>query len=100
MKVPTPGPYSTNSLVFAQSTGLSMRSISVREEGMIEPTMTGRLRKPLKNIAIGPGAPRLRSRSASCSAEKLFMWSPLKHAAPVQRSQARRAKASILVTIA
>ena len=40
-EVPTPGPYSTNSRVFAQSTGSSIRSIRTRLDGMIEPTITG-----------------------------------------------------------
>src|SRR3546814_6523271 len=40
-KVPTPGPYSTNNLVFAQSTGPSILRISRSEDGTIEPTITG-----------------------------------------------------------
>src|SRR3546814_9286669 len=48
-KVPTPGPYSTNSFVFFQSTGRSMWRISVGEEGTIDPTMTGCLMKPRRS---------------------------------------------------
>jgi hypothetical protein len=33
VKVPTPGPYSTNSLHFAQSTGSSILSINIFDEG-------------------------------------------------------------------
>ena len=53
MKVPTPGPYSTNSRVLSQSTGASIFSISIRLDGMIEPTITGFLRKPRRNCQRG-----------------------------------------------
>ncbi|VVT07214.1 hypothetical protein SPHINGO391_390025 [Sphingomonas aurantiaca] len=63
-KVPTPGPYSTNSLQFAQSTGSSILRISLSDEGTIDPTMTGCFRNPEKNICHGDGTPagRLRAR--------------------------------------
>jgi hypothetical protein len=53
-KVPTPGPYSTKTLVRCQSTRPSILSISRADEGMIEPTITGCFRKPRKNIAHWP----------------------------------------------
>ena len=62
MKVPTPGPYSTNSLVFAQSTGSSILSMSTRLDGMIEPTITGFLMKPRRNCHCGLGERRSRRR--------------------------------------
>src|SRR3546814_8820779 len=59
-KVPTPGPYSTNNLVFAQSTGPSILRISRSEDGTIEPTITGCLTKPWKNMHQGEGTPAAR----------------------------------------
>src|SRR3546814_2243249 len=59
-KVPTPGPYSTNNLVFAQSTGPSILRISRSEDGTIEPTITGCLRKPWKNMPQEEGTPAAR----------------------------------------
>src|SRR3546814_15993501 len=59
-KVPTPGPYSTNNLVFAQSTGPSILRISRSEDGTIEPTITGCLLKPWKNMPQGEGTPAAR----------------------------------------
>jgi hypothetical protein len=53
VKVPTPGPYSTNSRVFGQSTGASIRSITVRLDGMIEPTITGCLRNSRRKCSRG-----------------------------------------------
>ena len=64
VKVPTPGPYSTNRRVFSQSTGRSIFSISTRLEGMIEPTITGFLRKPRRNCQRGLGERRSRRRSS------------------------------------
>src|SRR3982750_372884 len=66
-KVPTPGPYSTNSFVFSQSTGPSILRISLPDEGTTEPTITGCLMKPLMNIPQGEGTPaaaRRRGRAA------------------------------------
>src|SRR6478736_3279153 len=78
-KVPTPGPYSTNNLVFAQSVRDSMLRISLPDDGMIDPTITGWRRNSLKNIVFGPGpapycglAPRLRA----CSPVGEFMTTP------------------------
>ena len=62
VKVPTPGPYSTNSFVFAQSTGSSILSISTRLDGMTEPTITGFLRNPRRNCHCGLGERRSRRR--------------------------------------
>src|SRR3546814_502102 len=61
-KVPTPGPYSTNSFVLFQSTGPSMWRISVGDEGTIDPTMTGCLIKPRTNMPHGPKKRFNRSR--------------------------------------
>src|SRR6476661_1963828 len=58
VNVPTPGPYSTNSLVFSQSTGPSILSISTRLDGMTDPTITGFLRKPRRNCQRGLGERR------------------------------------------
>jgi hypothetical protein len=68
VKVPTPGPYSTNSLVFAQSTGLEHLVDQDRLDGMIDPTITGFLRKPRRNCQRGLGA---RSRAAHETARAL-----------------------------
>jgi hypothetical protein len=62
-KVPTPGPYSTNSRQRSQSTGASIRSIVAREEGMIEPTIRGCSRNPRKNTPAGPSASPTRCAS-------------------------------------
>src|SRR6478672_3016329 len=74
VKVPTPGPYSTNNLQFAQSTGASMRSISTFEEGMTDPTITGCFRNPLRNCQSGPpDVPRWKARDlCACSPEKVM----------------------------
>src|SRR3990170_2623283 len=61
VKVPTPGPYSTNTLVSAQSTGASILSIRIRDEGMTDPTITGFFRKPRRNCQRGL-APRCAAR--------------------------------------
>src|SRR3546814_20656525 len=61
-KVPTPGLYSTNNLVFGQSTGPSILRISRSEDGTIEPTITGCLRKPWKNMPQGEGTDRKSTR--------------------------------------
>src|SRR6218665_1892509 len=53
VKVPTPGPYSTNNLQLAQSTGASILSIVARDEGMMEPTITGGLMKPRRKCQRG-----------------------------------------------
>src|SRR4029079_1190938 len=63
VKVPTPGPYSTNSLVLAQSTGSSILSISTRLDGMTEPPITGFLRKPRRNCHFGLGERRSERRA-------------------------------------
>src|SRR3569623_605001 len=60
VKVPTPGPYSTNSLVFAQSTRFNMVFCSDLDDAITDPTITGCLRKPLRNIAQGEGSLRAR----------------------------------------
>src|SRR5215204_2529658 len=71
VNVPTPGPYSTNSLADDQSTGFSILSISTRLDGMTEPTMTGCRRKPLKNCQRG----LLRCRPARRPSRRLpFSW--------------------------
>ena len=62
VKVPTPGPYSTNSLVLAQSTGASIFSISTLLDGMIEPTITGFFRNPRRNCHCALGLRRSRRR--------------------------------------
>ena len=59
-KVPTPGPYSTNSLQLAQSTGPSILRISLSDDGTIDPTITGCLKKPCRNIPQGLGTPAAR----------------------------------------
>src|SRR5437870_12224202 len=53
VKVPTPGPYSTNTRVFSQSTGRSIFSMRTRLDGMIDPTITGCFRKPRRNCQCG-----------------------------------------------
>src|SRR6478609_6749778 len=58
VNVPTPGPYSTNSRVRDQSTGLSMRSIRILLDGITDPTMTGCFRKPRRNCHRGLLRPR------------------------------------------
>src|SRR5690606_13713859 len=66
--VPAPGPYSTNNLVFAQSTGPSILRISRSDECTIDPTITGCLRNPWKNMLQGdetPAARRARRRAAA-----------------------------------
>ena len=74
VKVPTPGPYSTNSLQFAQSTGASILSIVAFDEGMIEPTITGCLMKPLRKCQSGPPpAARAKRRSARASSQDADM---------------------------
>src|SRR5437763_7322849 len=83
VNVPTPGPYSTNSLVFAQSTGPSILSISTRLDGMIEPTITGFLMKPRRNCQCGLGDRRSRLRWSrrglfSVRAEEGGMNAPLR----------------------
>src|SRR6476619_6808353 len=60
VKVPTPGPYSTKTRVFAQSTGSSILSIKTRLDGMTEPTITGFFRKPRRNCQRGLGERRSR----------------------------------------
>ena len=72
-KVPTPGPYSTNSLVFAQSTGPSILAISRSDDGMIEPTITGCFRKPEKNICHGLGTPAALRRLRRMALVELAM---------------------------
>ena len=47
-KVPTPGPYSTNSSHAPQSTGPSILATVKRDDGMIEPTMRSSSTKPRK----------------------------------------------------
>ncbi|VXC72946.1 hypothetical protein SPHINGOT1_130157 [Sphingomonas sp. T1] len=66
-KVPTPGPYSTNTLVLSQSTRPSILRISLSDDGTIEPTMTGCFRNSVKNICHGEGTPagRVRARRAA-----------------------------------
>ena len=53
VKVPTPGPYSTNNLTLSHSTGSSIRSISTLLDGMTDPTITGFLMKPRRNCHLG-----------------------------------------------
>src|SRR5688572_17707970 len=53
VKVPTPGPYSTNNLTSSQRTGPSILSISTLLDGMTEPTITGFFRKPRRNCHCG-----------------------------------------------
>src|SRR3954462_4087552 len=60
VKVPTPGPYSTKSLQFAQSTLSSMRWTSRCDEDATAPTITGCLKKPLRNITQGEDTPAAR----------------------------------------
>jgi hypothetical protein len=55
-KVPTPGPYSTKSFVLSQSTTESTLVMVWREEGTIEPTITGFFKNPSRNTARGPSA--------------------------------------------
>src|SRR3954451_15919237 len=69
VNVPTPGPYSTNRRVFAQSTGSSILSINTRLDGMIDPTITGFLMKPRRNCQCGLLDRRSRRR---CSLRGLF----------------------------
>ena len=52
--VPTPGPYSTNRSHSSHLTGASIFLIVMSDDGMIEPTITGCFRKPLKNTPQGP----------------------------------------------
>src|SRR3954469_2908715 len=68
VKVPTPGPYSTNNLTLGQSGTLSIALICAFDEAMIEPTITGRLKNPLRNIAQGEGS--LRARVSALSRAK------------------------------
>src|SRR4051812_20025437 len=77
VKVPTPGPYSTNNLQFAQSTGASILSISTFEEGMTEPTITGCLRKPRRKCHSGPPPPRRANARdlCACSPGKVMLMS-------------------------
>ena len=56
-KVPTPGPYSTNSRHSSHFTGASILAIVKRDEGMIEPTITGCSRNPSKKTPHGPRKP-------------------------------------------
>src|SRR5437868_12848023 len=69
VKVPTPGPYSTNNLQFAQSTGASILSTIAFEDGMIEPTIIGCLMKPRRKCQSGLPLPlrakRLLVRASS-----------------------------------
>jgi hypothetical protein len=53
-KVPTPGPYSTNSRVFAQSTGASISRISTGPDCVTAPTMRGCSMKPRMKTPAGP----------------------------------------------
>jgi hypothetical protein len=98
VNVPTPGPYSTNSRVFAQSTGSSILSIRTRLDGMIEPTITGFLRKPRRNCQRGLGERRSRRRARRrgafiVRAEEDGMNTPL-GAGGGERWQMRRSLAS------
>src|SRR4051794_35969826 len=70
VKVPTPGPYSTNRRVFAQSTGPSILSISTRLDGITDPTITGFFRKPRRNCQRGLGERRSCRR---CRRRGLFI---------------------------
>src|SRR3546814_19766114 len=72
-KVPTPGPYSTNSLLFFQSTGRSMWRISVGDDGTIDPTMTGCLIKPRTNMPHGPKK-RLRPTRSRRTSGAFVCW--------------------------
>src|SRR3954464_9282207 len=67
VKVPTPGPYSTNNLQFAQSTGASILSISTFEEGITEPTITGCFMKPRRKCQSGPPPPRRANARFLCA---------------------------------
>src|SRR5688572_10362603 len=58
--VPTPGPYSTNRSHSSHLTGASILVIVNRLDGMIDPTITGCLTKPLKNTPHGPIACSIR----------------------------------------
>ncbi len=49
-----PGPYSTNNLVLSQSTGASIFFTVKDDDGIIDPTITGCLIKPLKKTPHGP----------------------------------------------
>src|SRR5215218_1335738 len=53
VKVPTPGPYSTNNLTSSQRTGSSILSIRTLLDGMTDPTITGFFRKPRRNCHCG-----------------------------------------------
>src|ERR1700712_5688525 len=77
VKVPTPGPYSTNNLQFAQSTGASILSITALDDGMIEPTITGCLMKPFRKCHSGPpAAPRANRPSLRASSQDADMMLP------------------------
>src|SRR3954470_5989753 len=67
VKVPTPGPYSTNNLQLAQSTGASILSISTFEEGITEPTITGCFTKPRRKCHSGPPPPRRANARFLCA---------------------------------
>jgi hypothetical protein len=54
--VPTPGPYSTKSLHSFQSTASSTLVIVRRDDGTIEPTITGLRRNPSKKTPQGPSS--------------------------------------------
>ena len=61
-KVPTPGPYSTNTSQRSQSTGASILRMVKREEGMIDPTIRGSSMNPRKNTPHWPKARASRLR--------------------------------------
>src|SRR5690349_19504105 len=69
VKVPTPGPYSTNSLQLAQSTLSSIRLTSFCDDDAMAPTITGCLKKPLRNITQGEDTPAARMLARRCLAE-------------------------------
>src|SRR3569832_2315310 len=75
-KVPTPGPYSTNSLVLAQSTGASILRINTPDEGTTEPTITGCLKNPRRNLPQGEGTPAAARRCRLAAAVDIFTSDP------------------------
>ena len=60
VKVPTPGPYSTNSLVAPSRPGPASCRSGSSLDGMTDPTITGCLRKPRRNCQRGLAGARRR----------------------------------------
>ena len=90
VKVPTPGPYSTNNLAADQSTGFSILSIRIRLDGMTDPTITGCLRKPAQELPASGSCARGRrgGHGGACHSADWLEWRSRRLQKSCEQSQA------------